>query len=389
MPRLAALFAPLLALLLWLPLSSAEASEELLYLSCSDDARIEVYAIGPKGTLTLRSKLELPGGPAPLALSPDGARIYAAIRSGRKKQRSLAIATLRRLPQGKLELESKVEISTRPAYLRVAPNGKFLLAAHYGGGFTTVFKLDQGAFTGKPSDRAHTTRTAHSVEFDPSGRFAFIPHTAPNRIYQYRFDAERGELVPNDPPYAEGPKEELRSQPRHIRFHPKLPLAYTSNERGGGISAWTVSPKGQLKLLQTLSALPKTFEGESAASEIRLSPDGRFAYVANRDKAKSPEGQDTIAAFALDDQGRLSALGHVSTARFPRSFNLASEGRLLYAAGQRDGKLACYRIDDEGRPQEFARLKVGARPSWVLVAPPAKNPPAQNPPTQNPPTQNR
>lgn len=366
MSRLAiALFLPLLLLL---PRSSAEASEEHLYLSCSDAARIEVYAIGPQGKLTLRSKLELPGGPAPLALSPDGARIYAAIRQGRKKGATLAIATLRRLPGGKLELESQAKISTRPAYLRVAPGGKFLLAAHYGGGFTTVFKLDQkGEFTGQPSDRAHTTRTAHSVEFDPSGRFVFIPHTAPNRVYQYRFDAKRGELVPSDPPFAEGPKEELRSQPRHIRFHPKLPLAYTSNERGGGISAWTVSQEGRLKLLQTLSALPKGFQGESAASEIRLSPDGRFAYVANRDKAKSTEGQDTIAAFALDEQGRLSSLGNTPTARFPRSFNLAGGGRFLYAAGQRDHKLACYRIDDEGRPQEFARLEVGARPSWVLV----------------------
>jgi len=356
----------ILLALAWGPLASA--SDEYLYLSSSGDARIEVYAIGPKGTLKQVSKLELPGGPAPLALSPDGSRIYAALRQGRKSGRSLSIATIKRLPEGKLELESNTAISERPAYLRVAPGGKFLLAAHYGGGFTTVFKLKEGAFTGTPSDRAHTTRTAHSVEFDPSGRFAFIPHTTPNRVYQYRFDAKRGELVPNTPPFVEGPSEELRSQPRHLRFHPKLPLAYTSNERGGGISAWTISEEGRLTLLQTLSALPETFKGESAAAEIRLSPDGRFAYVSNRDKAKTAEGQDTIASFAIDAQGRLSALGHVPTARFPRSFNLAGEGRLLYAAGQRDDRLACYRVDDEGRPKEFARLEVGARPSWVLIA---------------------
>ncbi len=360
--------APLLVLLAlsWSPLASA--SEEYLYLSCSDDARIEVYSIGPKGALAKVSKLALPGAPAPLAISPDGARIYAAIRQGRKSGTSLAIATIRRLPEGRLELESKTKISERPAYLRVAPGGEFLLAAHYGGGFTTVFKLDQGAFTGKPSDRAHTTRTAHSVEFDPSGRFAFIPHTAPNRIYQYRFDPKRGELVPNTPPFVEGPSQELRSQPRHIRFHPKLPLAYTSNERGGGISAWTISKEGRLTLLQTLTTLPATFKGKSAAAEIRVSPDGRFAYVSNRDQAESVEGQDSIASFAIDAQGRLSALGQVPTVRFPRSFNLAQGGRLLFAAGQRDSRLACYRIDAEGRPKEYARLEVGKRPSWVLVA---------------------
>jgi len=65
--------------LAWSPSASADA--EHLYLSCSDDARIEVYAVGPKGTLSKVSKLALPGAPAPLALSPDGSKIYAALRS--------------------------------------------------------------------------------------------------------------------------------------------------------------------------------------------------------------------------------------------------------------------------------------------------------------------
>lgn len=345
----------------------ARAEEELLYLSCTGDARIEVYAIGPKGTLKLRSTLKLPGGPAPLALSRDGKRIYAALQEGRGKERKLSIVTLQRKPAGKLELESRAEIGERPAYLRVSPAGRFLLAAHYGGGFTTVFKLDKGLFTGTPSDRAHTTRAAHSVEFDPTGRFAFVPHTTPNRIYQYRFNPKLGELLPNDPPFVAGPEQELRSQPRHLRFHPKLPIAYTSNERGGGISAWTIAKDGTLTLLQTLSALPKSFTGEGAAAEIRLSPDGRFAYVSNRDKSKEAKGQDSIASFALDAQGRLSSLGTVPTSRFPRSFNLAGEGRYLYAAGQRDDQLACYRVGEDGRPVEFERRQVGARPSWVLV----------------------
>lgn len=345
----------------------ARADEEFVYVSCRGERRIEAYAIGSDGKLKPLAQTPLPGAPAPLALSPDRKRIYAATQRRENKEKIVEIVTLRRGPTGKLVIEAAAKISQRPAYLRVSPKGEFLLAAHYGGGFTTVFSVLKGAATGTPTDRAHTRATAHCAEFDPSGRFVFIPHTKPNRIYQYRFNPKRGELVPLTPPSVAGPEAERRSQPRHLRFHPTLALAYTSNERGGGISSWSLSKEGTLTLVQTLSTLPKDFRGESAAAEIRITPNGRFAYVSNRDKTKSQDGADTIACFAIDALGKLSAIGHAPAPRYPRSFNLAGEGRLLYAAGQRDSRLVSYRIGDDGRLSELERRSVGKTPSWVLV----------------------
>jgi 6-phosphogluconolactonase len=250
----------------------------------------------------------------------------------------------------------------------VDPSGQYLLTASYGAGRLSVYEILNGLCT-RRVDRRQTERSAHCVELDPSGRFAFAPHTTPNVIYQFRFDGNTGTLRANTPPTVAGPDTEHGyHEPRHLRFHPTLPMAYTSNERGGGISAWRLDPvKGTLSREQTLNSLPPGFSGESAAAEVRITPNGRFAYVSNRDKGTGRA--DTLAGFAIDPKGKLRAIGHFPTAAFPRSFAIDTTGAFVYAAGQKDGQLACYRIDQKtGALQPIERLDVGQRPSWVLCA---------------------
>jgi len=59
---------------------------------------------------------------------------------------------------------------------------------------------------------------------------------------------------------------------------------------------------GNLEPFQILSSLPDAFVGNSRASEIEVSPDGRFVYASNR-------GYDSIAFFAIDaGTGRMTSL---------------------------------------------------------------------------------
>jgi 6-phosphogluconolactonase len=362
--RHALLLCLLLALLLAPALSLA--SESLIYVSCSDVRRVEVYASDAKGALTPRSRLVLEGKPGPMALSPRGKWIYvAATRRGRGKAVH-EVVTLERLAGGKLRVAGKSTVGSRPTYLRVGGAGAFLLSASYGAGDVSVHALTAG-LCAQRVDHKLTERTAHCIQLDPSGRFAFVPHTAPNKVYQFRFDPKRGTLSPNEPPAVSGPDtEHAYHQPRHLRFHPTLPLAFTSNERGGGISSWRFdSAKGTLTREQTLSALPPGTTGKSAAAEVRITPNGRFAYVSNRDLDK--QGKDTLAGFALDARGKLRALGHFPAPSFPRCFAIDAAGLYLYAAGQVDHRLAVYRIDAKtGKLLPLERLAVGKRPSWVL-----------------------
>ena len=97
-----------------------------------------------------------------------------------------------------------------------------------------MYRSTDGVCTGELLDHHKTARTAHCIEVDPSGKYVFVPHTAPNRVYQFRLDRKAGKLIPNDPPFVDGPdKGHKYHEPRHYAHHPTLNMAYTSNENGG------------------------------------------------------------------------------------------------------------------------------------------------------------
>ena len=174
-----------------------------------------------------------------------------------------------------------------------------------------------------------------------------MPHTAPNKVYQYKFDSSTGKLTHLKTPWVLGPDEEHQyHQPRHIAFHPILDMAYTSNERGGGISGYQLNVRtGQLTRKQTLSSLPKGYTGSSAAADIKITPNGKFVFISNRDSEKREQHADSIAAFAIDNRGKLTRVGTYPTVWFPRSISIDRTGTFLIAAGHRSGTIAAYRIN--------------------------------------------
>ena len=346
--------------------------EQLLYLASSRDKMIVAFEVDQhRGKLTQQFQIDLPGNPGPLTFSPDSSFIYAAM-TGLKDDRA-GVATLRRAPDGHLQLLATATITSRAPYIRVDLTGRFLLAAHYGAGDVTVNRIVNGICTSELLDQKKTARTAHCIELDRSGDFVFVPHTDPNKVFQFRLDAVAGKLVPNDPPFVAGPnKGHKYHAPRHYVHHPTLRVGYTSNEAGGGITAWKFDHlTGILDRVQTLSTLPPEFDGESAAADIRITPDGRFAYVSNRDATQRPEGeamQDTLAAVSLDaGTGKMKIIGHFPTAHFPRSFCIDLTGRYLYSAGQTVDELFAYQINQKtGGLEYLAKYPTAGVPIWVM-----------------------
>ena len=148
--------------------------------------------------------------------------------------------------------------------------------------------------------------------------------------------------------------------PRHLWFHPKLPVAFSSDEQGSSITSYDINTKGLLSTRETLSTLPGDFRGKNSTSDIEVHPSGKHAYVANR-------GHDSIAVFSIDSSGKLNHQGNAPTEKTPRSFNISPDGRHLIAAGQNSGKLAIYKIGDNGSLQLIATNEVGSKPWWVLI----------------------
>ena len=98
--------------------------------------------------------------------------------------------------------------------------------------------------------------------------------------------------------------------------------------------------RGELRELQTVSALPADFKGNSTCAEIALHPSGKFLYASNR-------GHDSLAIFNVDAQtGRLTATGYEPTAgRTPRHFVIDPSGTWLLAENQDSNTVVVFRID--------------------------------------------
>ena len=354
--------------------NTARADDQLLYLASTPDKNIVAYAIDDdSGLLSQKFEVALPGNGGAMAFSPDYKYVYAAMTG--LEGNAAGVATFRRNRKGRLKLLGTSKITTRAPYIQVDKSGKFQLAAHYGAGDVTMYRITDGVCTGELLDHHKTARTAHCIEVDPSGQYVFVPHTAPNRVYQFRLDRKAGKLIPNDPPFVDGPdKGHKYHEPRHYAHHPTLNMAYTSNENGGGITSWKFSPKtGRLTRKDTLSTLPPNYDGSSAAADIQITPDGRFAYVSNRDVTKRKKGeamQDTLTGVAINRKtGAMKIVGHYRTGFHPRATCIDLEGKFFFAAGQRSDDLHTYRINRKtGALEPIKVYKTGGTPIWVMCA---------------------
>ena len=88
---------------------------------------------------------------------------------------------------GDLSMTGTVPLEGEPNYVATDRNGNFLLSSYYQIGKVAVHPLDAGGALGEPAVQWLDTATgAHSIQTDPSNRFAFVPHIAgrgPNAIF--------------------------------------------------------------------------------------------------------------------------------------------------------------------------------------------------------------
>jgi 6-phosphogluconolactonase len=92
-----------------------------------------------------------------------------------------------------------------------------------------------------------------------------------------------------------------------------------------------------------------------------MSPSGKFLYAPNR-------GHNSIAAFSVDESGKLTPIGQVPTEDRPSAFSLDPQGKFVYGAGSETNKLASYRMNpDTGELTPMEVYDVGQRPMWVLI----------------------
>jgi 6-phosphogluconolactonase len=231
----------------------------------------------------------------------------------------------------------------------VDQTGRWLLVANYASGSAAVFPIGEDGRLGQATDvvQHHGSSIvpdrqggphAHSVTLSPDNRFALVADLGMDKVMIYRFDGNAGRLIPNDPPSA---AFKPGTGPRHLAFHPTLPLLYVTGELGNTMTAfaWDAAT-GAMREVQSLSTLPPGFTGENFCADVHVHPLGRFLYGSNR-------GHDSIVVFGVDaSTGLLSPIAYEPTlGKWPRNFAIDPTGAWLLAAHQESDSIVVFRID--------------------------------------------
>ena len=241
--------------------------------------------------------------------------------------------------------------SPGPTHLSVDHTSKALLVANYQGGSVVSFPIKaDGSLGGAVSFDQHSGSSvnpdrqagphAHEMAVSPDNRFVFTPELGLDLVMSYRLDPAKATLAPNDPAFV---KVTPGSSRRHLVFHPNGRFAYSVNEVGSSVTAYTYDrQRGILTVIETLPTIPEDFKDTNTAAEIATDPAGKFLYASNR-------GHDTIAVFAINaTKGTLKPLERIVTGgKYPRYFTFDPTGEYVLVAHQNSDNIVLFRFDKQ------------------------------------------
>jgi 6-phosphogluconolactonase len=289
--------------------------------------------------------------PSYLVIHPNHKFLYAVNEIGNYQgKKSGAVSAFAIDATGTLKLLNQVATGgADPCYITLDKSGKYVLVANYTGGSIAVFPVMGDGRLGEASafvqHEGHGTNPqrqeaahAHSIDLSADNRFAIVDDLGLDETLVYKFDATKGSLTQNSPPFA---KAADGAGPRHFTFDASGKFGYVVDEMGSTVEGFRYdAAAGVLHSVQTISSLPKGFAGHSDAAEILIHPSGKFLYASNR-------GHDSIAVFAIDRaKGTLTPVEYASTkGNSPRNFEIDPTGTRLVVGNEKSDNMAVFKID--------------------------------------------
>jgi len=254
---------------------------------------------------------------------------------------------------------------TGPAYISIDRSGDFALVANYGGGTVAVLPISARGTLDEATQVVQAGNNPHSIAAGHDNRSVSVPVLGDDAVLQYWFDAKLGRLEPAAVPSTAAP---LGTGPRHIDFHPTLPVAYVVNEHSSELTAYAVGADSSLSALRTCSTLPEGADRQgNTGSDVHVAPSGRFVYASNR-------GHDSITAFELDADGLPTFSSNAKTSgSTPRHFSLIDSGARLLVGNLRSDSVSVFAVDQMlGTLELLATTEGIPTPFWIGAPPPSE-----------------
>ena len=350
-----------------------------VYVSNADDGTIGMYTLEADGTLKPGERFQASKVVMPMAVSPDKRFLVAAVRA--KPFTAITYGIDR--SSGALKQLSTGPLAESFPYISFDRSGRYLFGASYGGHQVSVNPVGKDGKVGEPKQVIPTARNAHSIRIDNSNKFVFVPHLGTDQVFQFRFDAKTGKLAANTPPVLQ---LKQGTGPRHIVVSADNRFLYLLNELTAEVTTLALDAKtGLLSPVGSAVALPPEHKLQPGmprgavgtpganqaprdttndiwASDLHLTPDGKFLYAAERTS-------NTLAGFSVErSTGKLTYVSSTPTEKQPRGFAIDPSGRYLVASGEKSETLTSYAIDaSSGTLKPLGQYPTGKGSNWVEI----------------------
>ncbi len=251
---------------------------------------------------------------------------------------------------GRLDfLDRKPTGGTDPCHVCTNAEGTHAFVSNFMSGSVAVFPiLDDGGLgdashfiqhEGSSVDpRRQAGPHAHSLVFDPAGRFAFVPDLGLDRLMIYEFDRGTGRLEPGPEPFL---PVKPGAGPRHCAFHPSGRFMILINELDSTMTSYAYDAvRGRFSVIDTVPTVPEGAPEGNTCADVHLAPSGLFVYGSNR-------GHDSIVIYRMDrETGRLEYVGIESSGgKTPRNFAVDPSGEYLLACNQDSDTIVSFRLN--------------------------------------------
>ncbi len=352
------------------------------YISSPADGLISQYQLDDaSGALSLVEQTKAGDQVNPMALSPDGKALFAALRAKPYQVVSFSIEPV----TGHLKPLAQAPLAESLAYLSTDRSGRFLMGASYGADLLSLQPIDTQH---RPSDSIQTYKTgmhAHSVRTDPSNRFAYAGNLGVDRVLQYRLEPKDGKLVPIGEGYVTVPEN---TGPRHLAFAPNGKFLYVVGEMSGTVTAFSINDKtGGLKQVNQANGIPERLKlapGQARdarnndlkddptpriwAADVRISPDGKWLFTSERTSS-------SVSVFKVDPAtGKVTFVENYPVEeKQPRNIAVAPNGRWLLVTGEKAEKVGSYSIASDGALKRVSEAPSGKGALWIeMLSQPAQ-----------------
>ena len=346
-----------------------------VYVSNGGDGDIGTYTMASDGTLTPGPRVEAGTLVTPMSVSPDKRFLFAAVRT--KPFTAITYAIDRKT--GTLKQVAKGPLAESLPYICVDETGRYLLGASYSGHLVSVNPIGKDGGVGEPQQVIPTARNAHAIITDRTNRFVYVPHLGTDQIFQFRFDAKSGKLMANTPPIVQ---MKAGYGPRHIIVSRDNKFVFVLSELTATVTTLSLDQRtGLLREVSEASALPpdsklrpgaprgpavpgqtpRDVSNDIWASDLHLTPDGKFLYAAERTSS-------TLATFGVDAAtGKLTYLSSTPVEKQPRGFRIHPNGKFMVVSGELSDTISVYAIESNGGLVLLQKCPTGKNSTWVEI----------------------